>query len=77
MDKKTWDSLERVVQDQLASKHGITRSGEDNQIVLNEELAKIPDTKEVTPKEDEPKKKTRKIFAKKAPKSSRRRKSTK
>lgn len=77
MDKKEWDKLERVVQDQLASKHGITRSGEDNRIVLTEDLAKIPDTKEVTPKEDEPKKKIRKIFAKKAPKSSKRKKSSK
>lgn len=87
MDKKEWDKLERVVQDQLASKYGITRSGENNEIVTAEALANIPETKKekeeeeeekkVTPKEDEPKKKTREVSAKKHSKRSNRRKSTK
>lgn len=79
MDRTTWDSLERVVKDQLASKYGVSRSGVNNEQVSNEELAKIPDeTKKVTPPADEkPKKKIRKVFAAKATKRSNGRRATK
>ena len=76
MNRKEWDALERVVQDQLASKHGLTRSGENNSIMNDAELEKIPEEKKPEPKEskkeedDKPKKKARKIFTKKRSKRS-------
>ena len=52
MNRKEWDALERVVQDQLASKFGLTRSGENNKIMNDIELEKIPETLVIKPKED-------------------------
>ena len=79
MDKKEFLALDRVVQDQLASKYGITRSGENNQEVTAEDLAKIPVTKK--PKEEtnveEPKKESRKPAVKKVSKRSNNRRTTK
>jgi len=73
MDIKEWDKLPQAEQDGLASTYGITRSGENNSIVKEEELTKIPVVeevkKEVEPKKDV-KKKTKRVIVKKAPKRS-------
>lgn len=80
MDRKEWDALERVVQDQLASKFGLTRSGENNSVMNSGELSKIPEAKKEikeVKEDDKPKEKTREVSTKKRTKSSKRGKSTK
>ena len=78
MNKQEWDALPRVVQDQLASKHGLTRSGENNCIITDEELAKIPEANKPEPKkqDEETKEEVREVPTKEISKRSNRRTTT-
>lgn len=72
MNIKEWKALSLAEQDGLASTYGITRSGEDNQLVKEEELTKIP----VKVVDEKPKEKTEKPVVEEAPKRSNRKRAS-